>query len=472
MNKSSLNRRNFIKSGISALAAGLAGGAMINSSCAPGKTFNNRAEKPNFVIIYCDDLGYGDWDRGGHPTIRTPNLGKMADEGITFTQFYAGAATCSPSRAALMTGRNYIRTGIITVLFPEHPVGLAADEVTIAEALKTEGYSTACIGKWHLGHTPGFMPRDHGFDYYYGLLYSNDMKPADLYRNEENIEAPADQATLTKRYTEETIAFIEREKDKPFFVYLPHTMPHWPRSASENFLGKSVNGIYGDAVEELDWSVGQINDTLDRLGLSENTLVIFTSDNGCDWTGGAAGSKGMLRGAKGDTFEGGMRVPFVARWKSTIPEGRVSGAVASVVDFLPTFVTLAGGSVPEGRNLDGQDITGLLKGGAPMERTIEYYRYDQLTAIRRGPWKLHYSYYDRSLGLWYDENTWITPEVPLLFNVERDPAEVVDRAADNPEILKELTELAENYRREIAENDENSELIKFFLDIRDGSRVF
>ncbi len=333
-----INRRDFIKT----FSCGTLGALGLNSLSSISRAFADTPgnKKPNFVIIFADDMGYGDWNRGGHPTIRTPNLNKMADEGVQMTQFYSGNPVCSPSRSALLTGRNCIRTGVIQVFFPPDKVGMSLNEITIADALKPLGYATACIGKWHLGSVYKHRPLRQGFDYYYGILYSNDMVNPDIYRNDENIEHPADQTTLTKRYTEEAIKFIERSKDQPFFVYLPYTFPHVPLYASDKFLDTSLRGLYGDVIEEIDWSVGQINAALNRLGLSENTLVMFTSDNGPWHTKNQnGGSAGLLRGAKGDTWEGGMREPFIARWPGHRPAGYISTGVGSVVDFFPTCVT-------------------------------------------------------------------------------------------------------------------------------------
>ena len=430
-----------------------------------GSISTSGEQKPNFVIIMCDDMGYGDWNRGGNPTIRTPNLNKMADEGVQMTQFYSGAPVCSPCRSALLTGRNCIRTGVIKVFFPGNTRGMSQDETTIAEALKPLGYATACIGKWHLGSKHEYRPLRQGFDYHYGLLYSNDMYSPDLWRNDKRIEHPTDQSTLTKRYTEEAIAFIEHFKDRPFFLYLPHTMPHVPLAASKEFRGTSERGLYGDVIEEIDWSTGQIIATLDRLGLSENTLVIFTSDNG-PWTikKQDGGSAGLLRGAKGDTWEGGMREPFIARWKGRLPAGEVCTEVGSVVDFFPTCIKLAGGIIPTDRPIDGIDLMPfVLEGKTSPERAIYYYAAEHLTAIRKGKWKLHFSYYDHSKGGYAIEKNWVTPKKSLLFDLEVDPSERFNLAGDYPDVVRELTEVAEQYKEEIRRNGENEDLIEWFI---------
>src|SRR6266540_1881026 len=321
---------------------------------------------PNIIIIMADDLGYGDLGCYGHPSIRTPNLDRMAAEGIRFTDFYASAPVCTPSRAGLMTGRLPLRTGMASdarrVLFPDSAGGLQPNEITIARALKAKGYATACIGKWHLGHLPQYLPTRHGFDYYFGIPYSNDMDrdpkapegregifhakieyfQVPLMRNEEFIERPADQATLTRRYTEEALRFIEQNKSKPFLLYFPHTFPHVPLFASAKFKGTSPRGLYGDVVEELDWSAGQVLDLLRREGLAQNTFVFFTSDNGPWLTQDQhGGSAGLLREGKGSTWDGGMRVPGIGWWPGRIRAGSVTRDLASNLDLLPTCLALA-----------------------------------------------------------------------------------------------------------------------------------
>lgn len=343
--------------------------------------------RPNFVIILADDLGYGDLGCYGHPTIRTPNLDQMAIEGQKYMNAYVCECVCTPSRAGLLTGRYAIRSGMCSskrrVLFPNSAGGLPQYEITIAKALKQKGYATACIGKWHLGHLPQFLPSKHGFDYFFGLPYPNDQnnisgKGLDavfnprieyfnvpLMRDDKIIERPADQTKLTERYTDESIAFIKKNKDKPFFLYIPHTFPHMPLFASEKFRGKSQRGLYGDTVEELDWSVGQVLQTLRDEKLDKNTLVIFTSDNGPwvfrDLHGGSAG---LLRDGKGSTFEGGFREPFIAWWPGKVPAGKTIHDMVSTLDLLPTILKLAGAKVPDDRDLDGYDIAPVLFGTA------------------------------------------------------------------------------------------------------------
>ena len=454
-------RRGFLSTmGRGALGV-MAGEMLLNYSGLPA---NPQADKkPNFVILFADDMGYGDWNRGGNPTIRTPNMNRMADEGVQMTQFYSGNPVCSPSRSALLTGRNCIRTGVTYVFNTESEMGMSPDEITIAEALKPLGYATACIGKWHLGDAYKYRAMRQGFDYYYGIPYSNDMKNPDLYRNDECIERPAEQTTLTKRYTEEAVKFIEEHKEQPFFVYLPYTFPHVPLYASGKFLDTSLRGLYGDVIEEIDWSVGQINGTLDKLGISENTLVMLTSDNGPWMTKNErGGTAGLLRGAKGDTWEGGMREPFIARWPGRIPAGSISMEVGSVLDFLPTCITLAGGKVPDDRPIDGVDLMPVLKGKKAPERTIYFYSDDYLNAVRKGKWKLHFRYYDHGKGGYRRSENWVIPEVPLLFNLNADPSERFNLAAENPDVVRGLTETAQRYKDEIERNGENRDLIEWF----------
>ncbi|HUT12670.1 MAG TPA: sulfatase, partial [Thermoguttaceae bacterium] len=330
---------------------------------------------PNFVIIYCDDLGYGDIGPFGSEKHRTPNLDRMAAEGRRFTDFYVTSGVCSPSRSSLMTGCYPKRVGLHQnetgrgVLFPGNHRGLNPEEITIAEVLKARGYATAVVGKWHLGDQPEFLPTRQGFDSYFGIPYSNDMghwKPQwqypalPLMRDEKVIETEPDQSQLTPRYTAEAIEFITAHKDEPFFLYLPHTFPHVPLYASERFKGKSANGPFGDAVEEIDWSTGEILGAIEQLGIDSRTLVIFTSDNGAQ--NGPGGSNAPLRGFKGSTWEGGMREPCIMRWPGKIPAGTTCRELAGTLDLMPTLAKLAGTSAPADRIIDGKDIRPLLFG--------------------------------------------------------------------------------------------------------------
>ncbi len=447
------------------IGVGAAGIAL--SNCARGSlTFASEktGRKPHFVIIFCDDLGYGDLGCYGHPTIRTPNLDRMAAEGQKWTDFYVGASVCTPSRAALLTGRLPIRSGMCSdrrrVLFPESAGGLPENEVTIAEALKPQGYTSACIGKWHLGHLPQYLPTSNGFDYYYGIPYSNDMDRVGgegrqaffdpkveywnvpLMRNEEIIERPADQNTVTKRYAEEAVRFIERSKDRPFFLYLAHTMVHVPLFVSDKFRDTSARGLFGDAVEEIDWSVGRILDTLRREKLTENTLVVFTSDNGpwliFDQHGGSAG---LLREGKGCTFEGGMREPCLTWWPGTIKPA-VINEIGATMDLYTTILKLAGAEAPSDRIVDGLDLRPVLFGKGPSPRdTMFYYRGTQLYAVRKGPYKAHFITQSA-----YGNDKPVKHETPLLYHLGHDPSEKHDVAKSHPEVIADILREVERHR--------------------------
>ncbi|MBE2282874.1 MAG: sulfatase [Prosthecobacter sp.] len=423
------------------------------------------ASKPNIIILFADDLGYGDLGCYGSPVIRTPNLDRMAAEGLRFTDFYSAAEVCTPSRAALLTGRLPIRSGMCgdrRVLFPNSEGGLPPAEITIAEALKEKGYATMQIGKWHLGIHEGSRPLDQGFDHQFGLPYSNDMDarpglpkgstgspnpPHDgwnvaLMRDGKVVEQPADQTTLTKRYTAEAVKFIREKKGGPFFLYMPHTFPHVPMFASPAFRGKNRAGIFGDAVEELDWSVGQVLEALRSEGIAENTLVFFTSDNG-PWLimGDQGGSAGLLKDGKGSTWEGGMRVPGIAWMPGRIKPG-VTSQLASTMDLLPTALALAETPLPKGVTLDGTDLAPLLFDSKPLPaRPFFYYRGDQLFACRVGEWKAHFK---TQTG--YGQPKADAHEPPLLFHLGRDPSEKRDVAAEHPEVIAEIHEAVKQHQ--------------------------
>ena len=417
---------------------------------------------PNIVIVFCDDLGWGDLGCFGNPTIRTPHLDRLAREGQKWTQFYVAAPVCTPSRAALMTGRYPIRNGMTSanrvVLFPDSGGGLPGEEVTLAEVLKQSGYATGAFGKWHLGHLPQYLPTAQGFDTYYGIPYSNDMDKiggpnyrtsavddpgfypdsahynVPLVRDTTVVERPANQATVTRRYTEEAIAFIRQHHEQPFFVYLAHSMPHIPLFASNQFRGKSRRGLYGDVVEEIDWSVGQIAQTLRELQIAEKTLVIFSSDNG-PWLSFQThgGSAGPLRAGKGTTFEGGQRVPTLFWWPETIAPGVVT-ELGSTLDLMATIASLTGTAAPSDRKLDSYDLSStLLENAESPRKEMFYWTRGQLHAVRSGPWKLHVAMrepvnYGRAVSL----------ESPELYHVERDLSEAFDVADNHPEIVKRL----------------------------------
>jgi len=423
------------------------------------------AAPTNFVVIFADDLGYGDLACYGHPTIKTPNLDRMAREGMKFTQFYSAAEVCTPSRGGLLTGRLPPRNGLCgakRVFFPESKGGIQADELTIAELLKTKGYATACIGKWHLGHLPQFLPDKHGFDYFYGTPYVNDMdrvptspkgkaayaKPkfeywnVPLMRNTEIIERPANQNLFAKRYNEEAVRFIREHKDQPFFLYMPHNMPHVPLFASPEFEGKSRRGLYGDTVEEIDHSVGVVLDSIREAGLAEKTLVIFTSDNGPWLTyNQQGGSAGLLREGKGSTWEGGMREPAIVWQPGTVPAATTCQELASTLDLLPTFCSIAGVEAPKDRTLDGFDITSVLTGGKSPRNEMFYYRSYDLMAVRLGPWKAHFL---TQPG--YNQPKADKQDPPLLYNLDTDPGENYNVAENNPAVLKKIEALVEQHR--------------------------
>lgn len=407
---------------------------------------------PNIIIIFTDDQGYEDLGCFGAPKIKTPHIDNMAKEGMRFTDFYVANSVCSPSRAALLTGCYPDRIGIPNVLFPGHNNGLNPEETTIADMLKEKGYATQCVGKWHIGHKPDFLPTRQGFDNYYGIPYSNDMdldpkmkfsesalfregqsldsikkRKKDwvpLMRNEEIIEYPVDQTTLTQRYTKEAVSFIKRNKEKPFFLYLAHTMPHIPLFSSEAFRGKSAGGAYGDTIEEIDWSVGEVLKVLKDEGLDDHTLVIFTSDNG-PWnlSGGRGGSAFPLRGHKFATLEGGQRVPCVMRWPGHIPNGETTKEITSTIDLLPTIAHITGSKLPT-KKIDGKNIYSIMTGKAGAKSPHDYffyYRNGTLEAARSGKWKLRF-----------------VKNKPYLYNLEEDIGEKKNQAEVFPEMVDRI----------------------------------
>ncbi|MFL3007353.1 MAG: sulfatase [Candidatus Neomarinimicrobiota bacterium] len=415
---------------------------------------NEELKKPNFIIIFTDDLGYGDLGSYGHPTIKTPYLDQMAKEGMRFTQFYVGSSICTPSRAALLTGKLPVQTGMYgkrSVLFPDNAGGLDPKEITIASALKKNGYRTACIGKWHLGHLKKYMPLNHGFDSFYGIPYSNDMRPEgkwDYARDNfpplpfldghDTIGVSLDQGNFIEMFTQKSVDFLHQNKNNPFFLYLAHTAPHTPLVLTDENKDLSMRGAYGDVVEEIDRSVGKILKTLKDLKIAENTFVIFTSDNGpWGWANINGGSSGLLKGNKGSVYEGGYRVPAIAWMPGRIPEVTTT-ALASTLDFFPTLVSLAGGEY-EKKSLDGVDIRKTFFENSNVRTDIHYYRQDTLIALRHKEWKM----YIKDPNPWDDGPT--QKDMPLLYNIEHDPSEKYDIAKDNQKIVSMLEDLSLNH---------------------------
>jgi len=391
---------------------------------------------PNVVLIYCDDLGYGDVGCYGS-SIRTPNIDRLANEGTRFTHFYSGNPVCSPSRAALLTGRYPVRVGVPRVFFPRDTTGLPESEVTLAQVLKTRQYRTMCVGKWHLGHHPPYLPTARGFDHYFGIPYSNDMVPRWLMEDTKVIEEQATLETLTPRYTGRAVRFIEQSKGSPFFLYMPHTYPHIPLAASSRFRGKSALGLYGDVVEELDWSVGEVTAALKRTGQEKDTLVMFSSDNG-PWF---QGSPGRLRGRKGTTWEGGQRVPFIARLPGWVPARKTCAGVAGVMDILPTVARLCGAELP--RNpLDGIDISPLLTGAKlELEReALLYFNGLNLQCARWRKWKLHVARHNTEAYMPAPPGGIVNLPLakPELYDVVNDPDESYDAAPENRLVVEQI----------------------------------
>ena len=459
------------------------------------KVANLAAPKPNIIIILCDDLGYGDLGSYGGRAIETPNIDGLARSGLRFTDYYACNAICAPSRAGLLTGRYPFRTGIIGNPYPKSDAvakkiarkigrltrplgttdiredyiseGISHKEITLAEALKTAGYRTGMVGKWHLGDyskQPEFNPLKHGFDIYFGVPHSNDMFPCPLYRNEKQLEPDIglNQAGLTGMYTREAIKFIEDSKNGPFFLYFAHTFPHQPLFASKKFAGKSKAGKFGDAVEEIDWSVGEIVRCLKKMNLERNTIVFFASDNG-PWY---EGSSGLLRGRKGQSYEGGFRVPFIVSWPGKVQPGNVSHAAVLNLDLFPTLLSMAGVALPEDRIIDGKNIQGLLTGEetkSPHE-AIFFYHYDLLEGMRAGQWKyfrkmnryawpipLDAATVPNKLGKSQLGSRW-----PLLYNLSIDPSESYNAINTYPDIGEKM----------------HTRLIKWELETRKNPRGF
>jgi len=455
----------------------------ILSSC---QTTNPDTSNPNIVIIFCDDMGYGDLGSYGAKGYSTPNLDNMANDGIRFTDFLSAHGACSASRTALLTGCYANRLNMPQVFGPNSKTGINADEMTIAELVKQKGYATAIYGKWHLGDLEPFLPLQHGFDEYLGIPYSNDMWPVDydggpiteqslrpgkanypplpLVENNEVIEyldGLEDQDRLTTRYTKRAVDFINNHKDEPFFLYVPHSMPHVPLGVSDKFRGKSEQGMYGDVIMEIDWSVGEIIKALEENNLTENTLVIFTSDNG-PWLnyGNHAGSTGGLKEGKGTSMEGGVREPAIMKWPAVIPPGIISNKLASTIDILPTIAEITGASLPD-HKIDGVSILSLLRGEEDAEpRKFYYYYYhnNNLEGVRMGQWKLVFPHNHRSYENVLPGNDGFPGPYSqgvaeyALYDLRRDPGERYDVSELYPDIVKELEKIAEQARTDIGDN--------------------
>ena len=439
------------------------------------------APQPNVIIIYADDLGWGDLGCYGQKVFKTPNIDRLAEEGARLTNFTSCCPLCAPSRVGLQTGRYPFRTGLVDNPAPDdlparNELGLPTTEKTLGTILRAAGYRTSCIGKWHLGHLPQFHPLRHGYDEYFGILYSNDMKPVNLYTGEGLYRSLVFQTRLTQTYTERALDFIERNRSRPFFLYLAHAMPHKPLAASEKFMHKSPGGLYGDVLAELDWSVGEVMAKLKALDLDNNTLVFFSSDNG-PWYGGSTGG---LRGMKGQTWEGGLRVPLLARWPGKIPPGHENDEPASIIDLFTTTLTAAGVPLPSDRVIDGKDIMPLLTSDAKSPHEAIYaMRSDKLCMVRSGNWKLHLpASGPREQKIMSPDERWVDPRAPdgvrilapreqyhpsrfpgvatgvdtpgtLLINLSTDPAEQKNAADANPEVVERLQALADKLLAEM-----------------------
>ncbi|MGJ8680205.1 sulfatase family protein [Paraglaciecola sp.] len=397
----------------------------------------SRQTSPNIIFIFADDLGYGDLSSFGATDIQTPNIDSLGKQGITFTEFYSASSICSPSRAGLLTGRMPQRMGINGVFFPDSWTGMPPEEVTMAEVLKTKNYQTGMVGKWHLGHHQKFLPLQQGFDEYFGIPYSNDMDGVVYMRGNDVETMKVDQSLITKTYTDESLTFIEKHKDKPFFLYVSHNMPHTPIYASKPFLGKSKRGLYGDVIQELDWGVGQIINKVEELGLLENTLIIFSSDNG-PWLSMKeySGSAGGLREGKMYTFEGGMRVPTLAMWKGKIPAGKQYHNVVTQMDWFPTFAAITNTTLNHNIPIDGKDITQVLTSSGARQNTFVYFDNAKLDGYRSGDWKLKLPFKGYKGSPWKNA---VAPHGLSLFNLKKDPGETVNLVKKYPQMVEQLT---------------------------------
>ena len=476
MSENTFNRRDFLKAGLALGGVAAVGGltARIHRNQL-GRDFDpTRTDQllagiqpavdskamPNIVLILIDDLGYGDLGVYGGKVIKTPIIDRLAAEGVRLTNFYASNSVCTPSRAALLTGRYPIRTHMTLPLYPSHHpmeyflklvgrypfdvTGIPEDEATLAEILGRAGYRTGLVGKWHLGDQPGHLPGDNGFDEFYGVLYANDAPKFAVWRNDQiEIPEPVNQSQLTRDYTREALQFIQANADWPFFLYLSHTAVHEPLFAGAEFQGSSQGGLYGDSVQELDWSTGQVLDKLAELGVEDNTLVIFTSDNGPWWQGNPGG----LRGRKTNIMEGGLRVPFIARWPGHLPAGKTSDALSVIFDIFPTCLYLAGIPLPGDRIIDGMDLLPVLNGdGHGLHERFFYYDGPILVAVRDGNWKYHRRHLSDNGG--YP----LFSQGPFLFDLERDPNESYDLIDTYPEVAQRLAKMLTEWEAKMDAN--------------------
>lgn len=415
-------------------------------NCSSKTETPNGERLPNIIHIFADDLGYGDLGCFGATDIKTPNIDRIASDGIKFTSFYSASSVCSPSRAGLLTGRLPQRMGINAVFFPQSFTGMPQSEITIAELLKQKGYETGIVGKWHLGHLKEFLPLQQGFDSYFGIPYSNDMMSVVYMRDNEVEDFNVDQQYTTKTYTEEALQFIDAKKEGPFFLYLAHNMPHVPIYASPDFQGTSNRGLYGDVIQEIDWSVGEVLKKLETLGLLKNTLVVFSSDNG-PWLvmEDHGGSAGKLREGKQYTFEGGMRVPTVAMWPGQIKPGTVYEDMATQMDWFPTFAQLTGLGLPTDRTIDGKDLSQVLLGtGERQGNQFHYFDGDDLEGFRSGQWKIKKPYKGYSGSPWKQA---VAAHDTLLINLSEDPRETENLYHSNKAMVRKLyLEMNESYK--------------------------
>ena len=412
---------------------------VIAAGCHTGNTekSNEKKDLPNVVIIFCDDLGYGDLACFGAEDIQTPNIDTIAEQGIKFTEFYSASPVCSPSRAGLITGRMPQRMGIHGVFFPESFLGLPTNEITLAEKLKEVGYSTGIVGKWHLGHMHKYLPLQRGFDEYFGIPYSNDMESVVYLEGNEVVDTYPDQRYTTRTYTEKAVDFINRKSENPFFLYLAHSMPHVPLYASEKFIGTSQRGLYGDVIQEIDWSVGEVMNALKQNGVDENTLLFFTSDNG-PWLvmKDHGGSAGILREGKQYTFEGGMRVPALAMWPERIPEGREYNDMALMLDLFPTILEMAGIDLPDDRVYDGESLLPVFENSAKRKGSkYLYFDNQNLECYRNGDWKVKKEFKGSPFLAGKKQ---VDPHPVLLINLKEDPGEKNNLAEKYPGKLERM----------------------------------